>query len=114
MAKTATEKMSDAFWGVEIEKILPNKFLREAVFVVVVVWGVAVVLAALLFNIYLLTSEGETFLTPVRVKALINFIEFSANVALLAFVFLLGCRVGTTRVRKRKSQSTEHFSRGIS
>ena len=113
MAKTATGKTSDAFWGFEIERMLPNRFLRNALFVVVVIWGVAVVLAALLFNIYLLTPEEKTFLTPARVEDLVSFMKISAPLIFTALSFAIGYLIGARRNWKGKrkfSEKSENFT----
>ena len=94
--------------------MLPSKFLRETIFYVVVIWGATAVLAGIMFNVYLLTSEEWFFINLVRMKTLINFIDFSANIFLTAFLFLLGYKLGATRVQKRKSKSTKIFLRGVS
>ena len=97
MAKTATGKASDSFLGLEMEKFLPNKLLRNVAFFVVVIWGVAFALAALMFDVYLLTPEEWAFLSPTRLKTILNFMAFSGNVFLFAAIFMLGYMVRARR-----------------
>ena len=93
--------------------MLPNKFLRNALFVVVVVWGLAVVLAALLFNIYLLTPEEKIFLTPAWVENLVSFMKISAPLTFSTLLFVMGYLMGARRNWKGKrkfSEKSENFT----